>query len=184
MSPCRLLAGPWLRGGQGSSREGHAARSKHVSNRSFMKPGPTEPKVEELSQSWLRLALPRVALAAAITILMVLVAGLAGANEICTLDVDCLELEFCTRELGVCSGQGTCTVRPEVCIQVHKPVCGCDGTTYSNSCYAASAGVDVFVSEPCATIAKGVPGISSWQGIVVLASALASISMLYFRSVR
>ena len=155
-----------------------------MSNQSFMKRAHTAPKVEAPRRSLRPLALPKVAVALAIASLAVLVAGLAGANEICVLDADCVGLEFCARGPGVCSGQGTCTVRPELCIQVHKPVCGCDGTTYSNSCYAASAGVDVFFSEACESLAKQVPGISSWQTVVILASALTSISMLYFRSVR
>lgn len=155
-----------------------------MSNQSFMKRARTGPKIEEPRQSWRPLALPKVAFALAIASLAVLVAGLAGANEICILDADCIGLEFCARGPGVCSGQGTCTVRPELCIQVHDPVCGCDGTTYSNSCYAASAGVDVFSSNPCESLAKRVPGISSWQAVLILASALTSISMLYFRSVR
>jgi hypothetical protein len=155
-----------------------------VSNQSFMKRARTGPKIEEPRQSWRPLALPKVAFALAIASLAVLVAGLAGANEICILDADCIGLEFCARGPGVCSGQGTCTVRPELCIQVHDPVCGCDGTTYSNSCYAASAGVDVFSSNPCESLAKRVPGISSWQAVLILASALTSIGMLYFRSVR
>ena len=108
----------------------------------------------------------------------------AVADEVCNLDSDCPELQFCAREPGICSGQGTCAVKPEICIEIHDPVCGCDATTYSNSCYAASAGENIFSSEPCATIAKRVPGISSWQGVVILVGALTSLGMFYFRSAR
>ena len=29
-----------------------------------------------------------------------------------------------------------------ICIEIYEPVCGCDSITYSNSCFAACAGVE------------------------------------------
>ncbi len=44
---------------------------------------------------------------------------------------------------------GTCRERPEACIEIFDPVCGCDGLTYSNSCHAAEAGVSIIHEGEC-----------------------------------
>ncbi len=67
--------------------------------------------------------------------------------------VMCAKDEYCDFTAGTMCGAadegGVCRARPEVCTQIHKPVCGCDGNTYSNACQAAAAGIDASADGPC-----------------------------------
>ena len=36
-----------------------------------------------------------------------------------------------------------------LCIEIYEPVCGCDGVTYSNYCYADISGVKSYVTGEC-----------------------------------
>jgi hypothetical protein len=42
-----------------------------------------------------------------------------------------------------------CKPRPQVCTDNSDPVCGCDGNTYSNACYAARKGTGVMSKGAC-----------------------------------
>lgn len=65
----------------------------------------------------------------------------------------CADDEFCAFEpqaiCGWADATGVCTDRPDACIALYDPVCGCDGQTYGNSCNAASAGTSVQHDGEC-----------------------------------
>ena len=51
-------------------------------------------------------------------------------------------------------GLSPCKIKPSTpnvaCIEIYKPVCGCDDTTYSNTCYAEATGVLRWTQGACA----------------------------------
>jgi hypothetical protein len=63
----------------------------------------------------------------------------------------CDEGEFCKLDVGecCCDHQGVCTPVPDLCIELYAPVCGCDGETYPNSCFADAAGVSIDHEGEC-----------------------------------
>ena len=74
-----------------------------------------------------------------------------GANEYCNYGSDAM--------CGAGDAQGKCELRPEVCTDHYQPVCGCDGQTYDNKCFAAAAGVNVDHDGPCAQVCGGIAHI-------------------------
>jgi hypothetical protein len=65
----------------------------------------------------------------------------------------CPNGSFCDFPAGANCGRadapGVCASTPEACIEIFAPVCGCDGQTYDNACFANAAGVSVETEGPC-----------------------------------
>lgn len=78
----------------------------------------------------------------------------ADAQTVCVRDNDCAANQFCEFAAGSCpkknsGAQGTCVAKPEGCIQVYDPVCGCDNKTYGNDCTRQQAGVSLKSTGAC-----------------------------------
>ena len=70
-----------------------------------------------------------------------------AGHQVCEKESDCPAGEYCRRP--GCFAKGICMPKPQVCIELYAPVCGCDGNTYSNSCFAAANGVTVAYQGSC-----------------------------------
>ncbi|MBK8173698.1 MAG: hypothetical protein IPK60_25635 [Sandaracinaceae bacterium] len=70
------------------------------------------------------------------------------------LGTSCPSGAFCDYAIedmcGATDALGTCSPITDGCLDVWDPVCGCDGMTYSNTCYAAREGVGVYSEGECA----------------------------------
>lgn len=66
----------------------------------------------------------------------------------CLDNSECELNEFCQNE-DSCDLPGTCAIKPDICVLGVAGACGCDGTTYGNSCQAWQAGVRVESAGAC-----------------------------------
>jgi len=81
--------------------------------------------------------------------------------------------EFCIQPLGVCDlteTSGTCESLPGECPETCHPVCGCDGVTRANACFARAAGISIDHAGDCdpggrliKEIAFDGPAVMTWQ---------------------
>lgn len=70
----------------------------------------------------------------------------------CAEGLDCLltDVAGTDNDCNIADRAGVCGHRPEMCIQLYKPACGCDGVTYGNSCLLAAAGAAFAHDGECA----------------------------------
>lgn len=70
----------------------------------------------------------------------------------CTTIEECSVGMFCKKADGDCVGTGVCDIKPEDCTaDLGTMVCGCDGRSYTNDCWASSEGVNVLSTGTCPT---------------------------------
>ncbi len=65
----------------------------------------------------------------------------------------CTATQFCSftdaAMCGFADATGVCTARPQICPALFLQVCGCNGQTYGNYCYAQQAGTSVLHTGAC-----------------------------------
>lgn len=71
------------------------------------------------------------------------------SGDSCFKSSDCGEDFFCNKFDGLCNDEGECRQAPQACDEFYLPVCGCDGNTHSNFCFANMEKTSVFYNMNC-----------------------------------
>ena len=64
-------------------------------------------------------------------------------------DLNSIPVDFANAEFKIAVADNARASNPTNCPKIFEPVCGINGVTYINSCFAKAAGVDVFTSGIC-----------------------------------
>ena len=76
-----------------------------------------------------------------------------AATETCSAPaLSCTDQsQFCKLPTNSCTGTGVCSDKQQTCTANVAFVCGCNGVTYTNECYAWFAGTSVLSEGKCET---------------------------------